>query len=172
MRKYITFATASAVIKGSMQDNVSLNLPSFAVKVSVREGKRTVFDPVRGKYVALTPEEWVRQHFVHYMIVEKGYPKGLLANEVSITLNGTAKRCDTVVYNRFLEPLMIVEYKAPGVEITGRVFDQIVRYNMALQVKYLTVSNGMSHFCCRMNYADGTYTFLPELPAYAVVCLP
>lgn len=143
-----------------------LNLPTFAAKVKEKEGKRSILDPVRRKFVALTPEEWVRQHFVNYLITDKGYPKELLANEVPLKLNGTAKRCDTVVYNRFLAPLMIVEYKAPTIEITSAVFDQIVRYNMVLHVQYLTVSNGISHFCCKINYENFTYSFLDGIPEY------
>ena len=145
---------------------LSLNLPTFAAKVNEKDGKHTIFDPVRRKYVALTPEEWVRQHFVNYLITHKGYPKELLANEVPLKLNGTSKRCDSVAYNRFLAPLMIVEYKAPSIEITSAVFDQIVRYNMVLHVRYLAVSNGISHFCCKIDYENFTYSFLEGIPEY------
>ena len=124
---------------------------------------------MRRKFVALTPEEWVRQHFVNYLISDKGYPKELLANEVPLKLNGTSKRCDTVAYNRFLTPLMIVEYKAPHIEITSSVFDQIVRYNMVLHVRYLAVSNGISHFCCKIDYENLTYSFLEGIPEYDVL---
>lgn len=141
---------------------LSLNLPTFAAKVKEKDGKHIIFDPVRRKFVALTPEEWVRQHFVNYLITDKGYPKELLANEVPLKLNGTSKRCDTVAYNRFLTPLMIVEYKAPHIEITSSVFDQIVRYNMVLHVRYLAVSNGISHFCCKIDYKNLTYSFWKE----------
>lgn len=145
---------------------LSLNLPIFSVNVSEKDGKRIIFDPVRRKYVALTPEEWVRQHFVNYLITVKNFPKELLANEVPVKLNGTSKRCDTVVYNRFLAPLVIVEYKAPTIEITRSVFDQIARYNMVLRVKYLIVSNGINHFCCKIDYEAQTYSFLEDIPEY------
>ncbi|MCS2893094.1 type I restriction enzyme HsdR N-terminal domain-containing protein [Parabacteroides faecis] len=148
---------------------LSLNLPTFAAKVKEKDGKHIIFDPVRRKFVALTPEEWVRQHFVNYLITDKGYPKELLANEVPLKLNGTSKRCDTVAYNRFLTPLMIVEYKAPHIEITSSVFDQIVRYNMVLHVRYLAVSNGISHFCCKIDYKNLTYSFLEGIPEYNVL---
>lgn len=148
---------------------LSLNLPTFAAKVKEKDGKHIIFDPVRRKFVALTPEEWVRQHFVNYLITDKGYPKELLANEVPLKLNGTSKRCDTVAYNRFLTPLMIIEYKAPHIEITSSVFDQIVRYNMVLHVRYLAVSNGISHFCCKINYENLTYSFLEGIPEYNVL---
>lgn len=132
----------------------------------MHNGKRCVFDPIRRKYVALTPEEWVRQHFVNFLIKEKGYPASLLSNEVSLSLNGTSKRCDTVLYSRTATPQMIIEYKAPHIEITQKVFSQISRYNMALHVDYLVVSNGRSHYCCKMDYTHHTYIFLTDIPAY------
>ena len=143
-----------------------LNLPSYPVKIQKRNGKNVIFDPLRQKYVALTPEEWVRQHFVHFLTDFKGYPKGLLANEIQLDLNGTKKRCDTVLFNRDLSARMIVEYKAPNIEITQAVFDQITRYNMVLKVEYLIVSNGIRHYCCRIDYDTMKYTFLPDIPAY------
>lgn len=145
---------------------LALNLPAFPVKVTEKNGKKLIFDAVRGKYVALTPEEWVRQHFVNYLITKKGYPAGLIANEVAIKLNHTNKRCDTVVYNRDLTPLMVIEYKSPVIEITDSVFDQVVRYNMALTVPYLIASNGLSHYCCRIDYKTQTYKFLEDIPDY------
>jgi hypothetical protein len=143
-----------------------LNLPSYPAKILKRNGKNVIFDPLRQKYVALTPEEWVRQHFVHLLTDFKGYPKGLLANEIQLDLNGTKKRCDTVLFNRDLSARMIVEYKAPNIEITQAVFDQITRYNMVLKVEYLIVSNGMRHYCCKIDYNTMQYTFLPDIPSY------
>lgn len=143
-----------------------LNLPPCSFKISNNAGKYCIFDILRKKYVALTPEEWVRQHFVHYLINSKGFPQGLLANEVQIALNATKKRCDTVLYRRDLSARLIVEYKAPTVEITQAVFDQITRYNMVLKVDYLIVTNGLRHYCCQIDYANQTYCFLPEIPAY------
>ena len=145
---------------------LSLNLPPFDIKLQQRDGKSFIFDPLRKKHIALTPEEWVRQHFVHFLTDFKGYPKGLLANEVQLNLNGTKKRCDTVLFNKDLSARMIVEYKAPHVEITQAVFDQITRYNMVLKVEYLIVSNGLRHYCCRIDYNTMQYTFLPDIPAY------
>ena len=143
-----------------------LNLPSYPAKILKRNGKNVIFDTLRQKYVALTPEEWVRQHFVHFLTDFKGYPKGLLANEIQLDLNGTKKRCDTVLFNKDLSARMIVEYKAPNIEITQAVFDQITRYNMVLKVKYLIVSNGIRHYCCRIDYNTMQYTFLPDIPAF------
>ena len=145
---------------------MALNLPPFDAKVAVKDGKRVIFDVIRRRYVALTPEEWVRQHFVHYLLKHKGYPQSLLANEVQVQLNGTKKRCDTVLYRRNLTARMIVEYKAPEVVITQKVFDQITRYNMVLHVDYLIVSNGLQHYCCRMDYENNSYSFLKEIPEY------
>ena len=146
---------------------LSLNLPSYDAKITVRDGKNVIFDPLRRRYVALTPEDCVRQHFVHFLTEHKGYPKGLLANEVQVNLNGTRKRCDTVLYNKELRARMIVEYKAPSVEITQAVFDQITRYNMVLKVDYLIVSNGLNHYACRIDYATNSYSFLRDIPCYA-----
>ncbi|MBQ8501007.1 MAG: type I restriction enzyme HsdR N-terminal domain-containing protein [Bacteroides sp.] len=145
---------------------LSLNLPPYAAKISSHEGKSTIFDPLRRRYVALTPEEWVRQHFVHFLLSQKGYPPTLMANEVQIQLNNTRKRCDTVLYRRDLTPRMIIEYKAPDVAITQKVFDQITRYNMALHADYLIVSNGLEHYCCYMSYKSYSYTFLQDIPHY------
>ena len=141
-----------------------LNLPNFDIKVKKSADQLLVWDETRRKYVALTPEEWVRQHFVRFLISEKGYRQELIANEVSIKLNGTAKRCDTVIYDRLLTPLMIVEYKAPSITITPKVFDQIVRYNRVLHVQYLIVSNAIRHGCCEIDYETLSYRFLKEIP--------
>ncbi|MDR3057106.1 MAG: type I restriction enzyme HsdR N-terminal domain-containing protein [Prevotella sp.] len=145
---------------------LNLNLPPFNINVKKTDGKLSVWDPLRRKFVALTPEEWVRQHFVNFLLTEKGYPSALVANEIQINLNNQKRRCDSVIYDRKLTPLMIVEYKAPDVNITQSVFDQIVRYNIVLKVKYLIVSNGLDHFCCEMNYVDQTFCYLPDIPLY------
>lgn len=145
---------------------LKLNLPPFDINVKKVNGRLSIFDPIRRKFVALTPEEWVRQHFVNFLLREKGYPAALIANEMQIDLNKQKRRCDSVVYNRDLSPKMIIEYKAPDVAVTQAVFDQIVRYNIVLKVKYLIVSNGLSHYCCVMDYQKQTYEYLPEIPSY------
>ena len=152
-----------------MEDNKlqALNLPPIQPRLAERaDGRPAIFDVIRRRYVALTPEEWVRQHFVHYLLEHKGYPSALLANEVQLTLNGMSRRCDTVLYRRDRTPRLIVEYKAPEVEITQRVFDQITRYNMVLRADYLVVSNGLQHYCCRLDYHRHSYSFLRDIPAY------
>lgn len=145
---------------------LSLNLPEYEVKLKKEEGKTYIFDILRRKYLVVTPEEWVRQHFVHMLTERLGYPVGRLANEMKINLNGTCKRCDTVLFDKELSPLMIIEYKRPSVKITQKVFDQITRYNMVLRVKYLIVSNGLEHYCCKLDYVNNGYTFLREIPKY------
>ena len=144
----------------------TLNLPKTELKVTTKAGKPHVFDFLRRKYVTLTPEEWVRQQFVHFLVDSKGYPAECIGNEVSIRLGSMRKRCDTVVYGREAEPLMIVEYKSPGIEITQQVFDQISRYNIRLRVKWLIVSNGLQHYCCHIDYDNGTYRFVEDIPSY------
>ncbi len=148
---------------------MTLNLPPADLRLSQREGNTMVFDFLRRRYVKLTPEEWVRQHFVHFLVHHKGYPQELLANEISLTLNSTSKRCDTVLYGTNASPLAIVEYKAPNIQLTQKVFDQITRYNIVLRVPYLMVSNGLQHYCCRVDYETNVCTFLPEIPDYEVI---
>lgn len=143
-----------------------LNLPLAPLNIDTKGHSPRVLDPLRRRFVTLTPEEWVRQHFVHYLIAHKGYPAGLMGNEVSITLNDTARRCDTVVYDRHGEPWMIVEYKAASVAITQEVFEQILRYNIVLRAPFLTVSNGLQTYCCAIDHATGRHTFLNDLPEY------
>ena len=125
-----------------------------------------VFDVLRRRYVSLTPEEWVRQHFVNYLTTRLGYPTSLLADEVELSVGQKRLRCDTIVYGNHAEPLMIVEYKAPHVAVGQRVFDQISSYNLLLHVDYLVVSNGVRHYCCKMDYEHQKYLFLEEIPRY------
>ncbi|MDR0865582.1 MAG: type I restriction enzyme HsdR N-terminal domain-containing protein [Candidatus Symbiothrix sp.] len=143
-----------------------LNLPSADLHIRKQGEKDYVFDRLRKQYVRLTPEEFVRQHFIHYLIVYKGYPEGLLANEVSIELGNVNRRCDTVLYDKHLQAQMIIEYKAPVIAINQTIFDQIARYNMSLQVPWLIVSNGLQHFCCHIDKEKGEYTFLKDIPPY------
>lgn len=138
----------------------------------MKDDKAFILDVIRRQYVALTPEEWVRQHFVHFLIEHKGYPQSLMANEVQLKLNGMSRRCDTVVYDRALRPRVIIEYKAPSVSITQRVFEQICRYNIVLQVDYLIVSNGLAHYCCKVDYANRSYTFVEDIPEYSNIVYP
>lgn len=148
---------------------MELNLPPYPLRLREHNGHRQVFDVLRRRYVALAPEEWVRQHFVHFLMEHKGYPKGLLANEVELRIGEKRLRCDTILYSRTLQPQMIVEYKAPDIAITQRVFDQISAYNLLLHVDYLVVSNGRQHYCCHMDYERQRYTFLNDIPDYSQI---
>lgn len=143
-----------------------LNLPPFELRIGGTQAKKTIFDVLRRKYVALTPEEWVRQHFVHFLIDHKGYPKAYLANEIELAIGDKRLRCDSVLYGSDLKPRMIVEYKSPAVSITQRVFNQIVTYNRLLHVDYLVVSNGLNHYCLKMDYESQQYRFLKDIPNY------
>ncbi len=149
-----------------------LNLPPFDLRTRMEGEILQIYDSLRKKFVALTPEEYVRQHFVNFMIEHKHYPASIMANEIGIKLNNTRKRCDTVVFGPDMNPLVIIEYKAPGIEISQATFDQIVRYNMELHAKYLIVSNGLRHFCCVVNYSDNSYNFLPLIPDYNDIISP
>ena len=144
----------------------ALNLPPAALKLSQRDGQTYVFDVLRRRYIKLTPEEWVRQHFVHFLMEQKGYPMGLLSNEVTLSLNGTTKRCDTVLYDQQAQPLMIVEYKAPHIQLSQKTFDQITRYNIVLRVPFLIISNGIKHYACHVDNERQAYDFLREIPSY------
>lgn len=145
---------------------IPLNLPSYEIKLSGTTEKPAIWDVLRQKYVALTPEEWVRQHFVHYLTEHLGYPKNLMANEVNLSVGTKKLRADSVLYNKNLTPRMIIEYKAPHIKITQKVFDQITVYNMLMHVDYLVVSNGMEHYCCKMDYVGKKYLFLKDIPAF------
>lgn len=143
-----------------------LNLPSQSFRIREHENKKEIFDTIRHKFVALTPEEWVRQHFIHFLIDVLKVPPIMLAIEKSLRLHTMTKRTDILVYGSSGKPLMIVECKAPEIKINQSVFEQIGRYNLALQVRYLMVSNGLEHFCARIDFEEGSYTFLEKIPMY------
>lgn len=145
---------------------LQLNLPPYNIKVKNENGQRKIFDILRRKYLVITPEEWVRQHFIHYLIDYKGYPISLLANEIPLSIGEKVIRADSVLYDSHLRPRMIIEYKAPHIQLTQKVFDQISAYNLLLHVDYLIVSNGIDTYICKMDYEHQTYTFLPSIPNY------
>lgn len=146
-----------------------LNLPAFSIKLMRdSDGTQRVYDPLRARLLKLTPEEWVRQHFTNYLVEHKHYPASLLANEVSLQLNGCTRRCDTVLYSRKgLRPRLIVEYKAPHVGITEATFRQICAYNSVLQADYLIVTNGIDHYACYIDKLQHRIAYLPQIPDYA-----
>ena len=144
----------------------ALNLPYANTKIVVRNEKQMVFDFLRKRFVALTPEEWVRQQFTHFLVEHKGYPAMFIGNEITLSVGRLSRRCDSVVFNKSAEPVMIIEYKAPTVKITQKVFEQICSYNIALHAPYLTVSNGLQSYCCRIDKEANTYEYLKDIPAY------
>ena len=143
-----------------------LNLPAYEFKLK-QEGKKTkIFDALRKKELVLTPEEWVRQHVVQFLIEERNFPKGLIALEKGLKLNGLTKRADILVYGKNGKPLFMVECKAPEIKITQTVFDQISRYNISLNLPYLMVTNGLEHFCAKIDFAEKNVSFLKEIPHF------
>ncbi len=145
---------------------IKLNLPPFDIRLEQRGQKIFVWDVLRLRYVRLTPEEWVRQHFVHYLVEHLGYPTELLTNEVSLCIGALKRRADTVLYDRQLQPRMLIEYKAPEVPLSERVLGQAVRYNYAMRVPYLVLSNGLEHIAYSIDYEAMSYIALDTMPRY------
>jgi hypothetical protein len=143
-----------------------LNLPSYDFSIRTEGQKQYIFDDVRKKYVVNTPEEWVRQNFIRFLVSDRGFPRPLISIEHEISLNRLSKRCDAVVFSKSSEPLMILEFKAPDIPVSQNAFDQIVRYNLVLKVSYLLITNGMKHFCCKVNIQNKNYIYLSEIPNY------
>ncbi len=139
-----------------------LNLPSFRLRID--SGK--IFDPIRKKWVALTPEEWVRQNFINYLLTDKKYPRSLIKIENTIQAFGASRRCDAVVYSNEIKPRLIIECKAPQINISEKTFQQIALYNSVLKTPYLIVTNGLDHYCLKINLKTGKYQFLKEIPDY------
>ncbi len=145
-----------------------LNFPSYSLKISITDGAQSskIFDIIRRKYVWLTPEEWVRQHLLHYFVTEKNVPKSLIAVEKSIRVNLLDRRTDVLVYNKQMKKVLLAECKAPKVKITQKVFDQAARYNLSLDVNYFVLTNGLQTVCCTMNHEKQRYEFLKEVPRF------
>lgn len=148
---------------------VDLNFPVYPLRFKSRENKRLVFDVVRKKYVVLHPEEWVRQHCLHFLINDLGYPAGRMLVEREISVSGLRKRVDIACCKPSGDIEVLVECKAPKVSLTQEVFDQIARYNLKARSDYLMVSNGIRHLYCQMDYSAGSYRFLKELPPYSPI---
>lgn len=142
-----------------------LNLPDFTFQVAEFDGVKKIFDVFRKKYVVLTPEEWVRQNFLAWLSQHKGYPSGLVAVETSTKYNKLAKRADVIIYGSDGIPKMIIEFKAPDVKISQDTFDQAARYNFSIKASYITITNGLEHFCCRIDSENG-WTFLNHVPDF------
>lgn len=145
---------------------IPINLPQYEINLGGTKDNPTIFDILRHRFVALTPEEWVRQHFIHYLIEHLHYPAPLMANEVKLSVGNKKLRADTVLYDRSLRPRMIIEYKAPNIRITRKVFDQILAYNTLLHVEYLVISNGLATYCMRTGSNENSAQFLGTIPEY------
>lgn len=143
-----------------------LNLPEYNFNIKLNNNKPEIFDSIRKKFVALTPEEWVRQNFIMYLINEKKFPDSLISIEKKLTFNNMPRRTDIVIYKKDGSPKLIVECKSTDIKINQKVFDQIARYNMTLKVNYLVVTNGLNHYCCYIDIENKTYKFLEEIPDY------
>lgn len=141
-----------------------LQFPTYQFRFKNSENKIAIFDEIRKKFIILTPEEWVRQHVVHYLFAEKSYPKSWINVEKQIKMNGLTKRYDVVVFNPDGSIFLLVECKAPEIKISQQTFDQIARYNLALKAEYLMVTNGLEHYFCQMDFDNERYHFLQELP--------
>ena len=145
---------------------VPLNLPPYPFKLTQKDDDLFIFDELRKKQLLLSPEEWVRQHVVQYLMIQKKYPKNFIKLEGGLKLNRLQKRTDILIFDQFGKADILVECKATSVKIDQKVFDQAARYNMIHKVNYLLVSNGLNHYCCQMDYENESYTFLEELPEY------
>jgi hypothetical protein len=143
-----------------------INLPPYDVRLRTNESQKEIFDVIRKKYVALTPEEWVRQHFINYLVTYKGFPMGLVAVEHPILINRMQQRVDIVAFNRSGEPILVVECKAPQVKLTSDTYAQAARYNLILRTTILVVTNGLSIFCSKIDLENGKYYSLQEIPSY------
>lgn len=144
-----------------------LNLPEYAFKIKKVDGeKKQIFDAIRKKYVVLQPEEWVRQNFAQFLIQEKGFPASLMVFEYSLRYNSLSKRGDIVIFGKDGEAKLIVECKAPGIKVKQEVFDQAAQYNMSLKLEYMVITNGMDHYCCKIDHLNNAYTFLNEIPFF------
>ncbi len=148
---------------------IKLNLPTYSLKIKNKENKLYIFDIIRKRFMVLTPEEWVRQNFVHYLLLEKKYPKSLLAVEKQILLNNTKKRFDILLFDGEGNPDIIVECKAPKIKITQETFDQIARYNLEVSANILVVTNGLEHYYCKLDTQNKKYIFLKDLPEYTKI---
>lgn len=143
-----------------------LRLPAGKFRVKSTEKGRLIFDQIRKKFVHLTPEEWVRQHVVFWLLSRKRVPHSLINIEKQLDVAGTNKRYDIIIFNKDASIYCLIECKAPQIKIDQTVFDQIARYNLALQSQYLMVTNGMEHYFCTMDYESQRYAFIPDLPEY------
>ncbi|NDV42998.1 type I restriction enzyme HsdR N-terminal domain-containing protein [Flagellimonas sediminis] len=145
-----------------------LNFPKYEFRIKNSQNRQYIFDGIRKKFVVLQPEEWVRQHLVHFLIFTKNFPKSLINVEKQLTVNSLKKRYDIVVFNPDGSIFLLVECKAPEVKIDQNAFDQIARYNYELKASYLLVTNGLEHYCCEMDLEHEKYRFLEDIPDFSL----
>ncbi len=146
-----------------------LNLPYYPFKLKSDGNRYLILDELRKKYIVLTPEEWVRQHIIQYLINFKNYPKGLISLEKGLRVNDLLKRTDVLVFDSNTEPLLLIECKAPEVKISQDVFDQAARYNSVYKVKYILITNGLEHFCAEIEHSSSSYKFLNDIPSFNLI---
>lgn len=149
-----------------MFNPTTLNLPNHPFKITQRDDVIFIFDEIRKKHLVLTPEEWVRQHFIQYLIHEKKFPSTLLKIEGGLSLNQTKKRSDILVYNSLGEKIMVIECKAPSVALTQATFDQAARYNSVYKARWLVVTNGLNHYYAKIDHTNEKFSYVAELPNY------
>jgi len=148
---------------------IALNLPAYPFKITKKEEQHFIFDELRKKHLVLTPEEWVRQHFIHYLISEKKFPRTLIQIEGGLSLNKLRKRTDIVIFNTSGERIMVIECKAPGIKISQSVFDQAARYNSVHKARWLVVTNGLKHCYAQIDHIASQFLFFEELPEYSLL---
>jgi len=146
-----------------------LNLPEFHFRLRERQGALFVFDEFRSKWVVLTPEEWVRQNFLKYLSDYKGFPKTLMSVEKKVDINGLSQRFDLLIFDRKGQPLLMAEFKAPGVAVNQDAFDQVLRYNGSLMAPYVLISNGLAHFISRIDFDSGSAEYLKDIPDFNAI---
>ncbi|AMA48830.1 MULTISPECIES: type I restriction enzyme HsdR N-terminal domain-containing protein [Flavobacterium] len=147
---------------------IKLNFPSYQFRFKNNENKVSIFDEIRKKFIMLTPEEWVRQNVIRFLLEEKKYPKSCINVEKLIKINDLIKRYDIVVFQPNGSIFLLIECKAPEVKISQQTFDQIARYNLVLNAQYLMVTNGLNHYFCKMDFENEKYIFLHNLPEYPI----
>lgn len=146
-----------------------LNLPEYEFRIKQEKSNYLIYDELRSKYVALTPEEWVRQNFVQYLVKELSYPRARISIEMFLNDGTNNRRCDAVVFDNKLKPQVIIECKKPDVKISQKTFNQIGRYNISLKVKYLIVTNGLTHYFCEVDHNNQSYSFYENMPDYSLL---
>jgi len=148
------------------KDTMTIPNNKYPIKIITKDKKKYIFDVIRKKHIVLTPEEWVRQNFIKYLVEEKAYPSGLIGVEQQLPGNDQNFRTDIVIYSRTAKAIMIIECKSEKIKISQDVFDQAAKYNFQFKANYLVVTNGINHYICKLNYQEKSYIFMKEVPDY------